>query len=127
MKEKMTDSVSALNWLVANKDNILPGFVGAVPSMKVAGISCFCVFLIGTLLAMIDMYASRKDIKSTKKFRWILIQIFTLYITVKLFPLIQRKVYIVHNLARNKQHYANVFWLKEYMESFRLIDGSIGI
>ena len=125
--KNMTDSVSSLSWLVSNKDSILPGYVPAMPSMKVAGISCLSIFLLGTFIAMIDMYVLRKHAKSTMRLRWILIQLITLYITVKLFPLIQRKVYIMDNLQRNKQHFANVFWLKEYMESFRLIDGSVAI
>lgn len=123
----MTDNVSALNWMVSNKDNILPGYVGALPSMKVAAMTCLCVLLIGTIMAMIDMYRNRKDTKNTMKLRWILIQLFTLYITIKLFPMVQRKVYVIHNLQRNSQHFANVFWLKEYMEAFRLVDSSVGL
>ena len=125
--KKMTDNVPTLNWMVSNKDSILPGYVGAVPSMKIAAMACLCVLLIGTLIAMIDMYRNRKDTRNTMKLRWILVQLITLYITIKLFPMVQRKIYVIHNLQRNSQHFANVFWLKEYMEAFRLVDSSIGI
>jgi hypothetical protein len=95
--------------------------------MKVAAITCLCFLLIGTIIAMIDLYRNRKDTRSTIKLRWILLQLITLYITIKLFPMVQRKVYVIHNLQRNSQHFANVFWLKEYMEAFRLVDSSIAI
>lgn len=123
--KQMTNNVPTLNWMVSNKDSILPGYVGAVPSMKIAAISCLCVLLTGTLIASIDMYRNRKDMRNTMKLRWILVQLITLYITIKLFPMVQRKVYVIHNLQRNSQHFANVFWLKEYMEAFRLVDSSI--
>ena len=51
------------------------------------------------------------------QFRWIVMLCVLLLTCALLYDFVQGKMYGVHMLAANKQHFANVHWLKQYAQS----------
>ena len=116
-----------LEYLFTTGKDVLPGYVGAMPSIKVAlTVSC-SILLIGVIITLIDKQMNSTSDKSTSRYRWIIFLLITVYVASSAYTPVQRKMYMIHNFRRNSQHFANVFWLKEYMEAFNMMNGKVGL
>ena len=51
--------------------------------------------------------------------RWLFIVVITIYVAAVITDFVRDKHYLFESIALNKQHYANVAWLKEYMKALR--------
>ena len=115
---------SSVEYVMRNGQTLLPSYVSAIPSMKTAAI-------ISVLVLVLGMYISRRIHKKNRdgdlleRHVYLLVGVLTLFVTLKLYMILQKKLYVVNNLQANSQHFANVFWLKEYMEAFNLVDGVV--
>lgn len=118
-------ATSNLEYLLTNGQSALPGYVSALPSMQVGIVVVVIIEIIGLIIALVDKLSTKTSNDFVEKYRWLAILLVTTYVAAMCFGPIQRKLYVIHNLKRNSQHFANVFWLKEYMEAFKLVNGTV--
>jgi hypothetical protein len=97
----------------------LPTYVPAFPSMLRGLIVTAVITIIGILVGYFD----RKETKDSKdlvvKTRWVILTLVFLYIGIQIGDLVKDKHYMIQCLALNKQHFANVHWLKQYISALK--------
>lgn len=95
----------------------LPTYVSSMPAM-LAGLGvATVVFLQGAYIVNDDRRenATSKDV--VKRYRWVLLLGVLLGVCGMLSDFVQDRVYAMHMLKLNKQHFANVHWLRHYVRA----------
>lgn len=92
----------------------LPVFVPAMPSLLAGTAGALVVFLIGGRVVREERnrYLETEDL--TKRYRWVVLLGVLLLVCGYVSDAVQNKVYTFSNVALNRQHFANVHWLKVY-------------
>ena len=97
----------------------LPHFVPGLPSLKFALTIGLIVFILGSITALYDRHQTQKSDDVIERTRWLFILAITICVASVVTDFIRDKHYLFASVALNKQHYANVAWLKEYMKALR--------
>lgn len=107
----------AINVFFDRTERMLPTYVGKGPSMLVG----MAVSTIVLFLALPSVVEERKQNGShednVKRLRWIVLLAVVLVSTGVVYDFVQGKVYDVMMIGANRQHVANVHWLKHYRTS----------
>jgi hypothetical protein len=97
----------------------LPEYVPAMPSIMLGlSITIGCTIL-GTVLALMDRRKHQKSNDTLVKYRWIVIVLVFAALGTFVGDYAQDKDYTIRCIRTNRQHYANVHWLTQYMRSAR--------
>jgi hypothetical protein len=110
-----------VNILIDRSSEFLPHYVSRMPSII---ISVFIVVIL--IMICVPMLLDDKNLNNSasstvyQKNRWILFSLLLVVVCVWIQTLVANKVYSLSNYTLNKQHFANVFWLQEYMRSFNV-------
>lgn len=95
----------------------LPVYVSATPAI-VAGLAvATLVFLQGAIVVVDDRRQHTKSSDVTKRYRWVLMLGVLLGVCGMLSEFVQERVYALLMLKMNKQHFANVHWLRQYVRA----------
>lgn len=97
----------------------LPKYVGAMPSIIKGVITTVVISVIGIAIAMIDREKNKESENVINQTRYLLVIVVVFYIANSIGEYVRERDYLIRNIKANSPHYANVFWLKKYMESFR--------
>lgn len=100
-------------------ENELPRYVSIIPSRRAGLKVTLCLFLFFAFLLSIDAFYYRKSQNPYVKYRWIVGLTVTLYVSIKIGLEVQQYLFRIHNLTMNKQHFANIDWLKMYANALR--------
>lgn len=96
----------------------LPKYVSAWPSIKIGLVVMAVVTLFFVVVAMFD----RKHNKSHKNVflqsRWMLCLVCGVIVAHKIGEFVQEKHYTIRCIKTNRQHYANVHWLRLYRRAY---------
>ena len=95
----------------------LPGYVPAFPSLKLGLLVGAIVFLLGLSAALTDRYMTKDSNDIIEKTRWLFVLAITVYVAVIVTDFIRDQHYAYVSLVTNKQHYANIAWLKQYIRA----------
>lgn len=97
----------------------LPEYVPAFPSLVRGLIVTVVVTIIGIIIGLKDKTETSDSKDIVIKTRWIIIILIFLYVGLQVGDIIKDKHYMLQCLALNKQHFANIHWLKEYKNSVK--------
>ena len=75
--------------------------------------------ILGTVLALMDRRKHQKSNDTLVKYRWIVIVLVFAALGTFVGDYAQDKDYTIRCIRTNRQHYANVHWLTQYMRSAR--------
>ena len=117
--KRMVDSKTVDTFFDRSAD-ALPSFVPALPSLKVGLAVGIIIFVLGTLTAITDRENTKSSDDPIEKTRWLFIVAITIYVAAIVTDFVKEKHYAFAAIALNKQHYANVAWLREYIKAFTL-------
>lgn len=98
-------------------EKTLPHYVSATPSMMVAMSATLAVFLQGGITVRADQLQNKDSLDPMKKFRWVIMLAVLLGVCNTLYDFVQEKAYNVAMITMNKQHIANLHWLRQYRKS----------
>jgi uncharacterized membrane protein len=87
--------------------------------MVFAIIATLIVFTQGLASVLEDKSENVKSKDPLKKFRWIIMLAVLLAVCAMLYDFVQEKVYNISMIALNKQHIANLHWIRQYKKSMR--------
>jgi hypothetical protein len=96
----------------------LPQYVPALPSIILGITTAVIIFTTGTLMALWDRHATMKSSNIFIRTRWIITIAIFLFLSGMMGDLIQNKHYLVQCISINRQHFANVHWLRLYSKAF---------
>lgn len=92
----------------------LPKYVPAFSSI-LFGLVVSIVIMIGmAVLAMIDRSRNKKSKNYIDRIRWLLIIALGVILAIKVGDYVQEKHYTIQCIKTNRQHYANIHWLRLY-------------
>lgn len=97
----------------------LPEYVPAFPSLVRGLVVTVVVTIIGIIIGLRDKKETSESKDIVLKTRWIVVVLVFLYIGLQVGDLVKDKHYMIKCLALNKQHYANIHWLKEYRSAIK--------
>lgn len=108
-------TVDAVHAFFDRVENLLPRYVSRLPSMVVGFVvSSVIVYFFRTPI-LEDREANKDEIDPVKRYRWILSMGILFVVTGFVRDAVQQAVYRTMNLRVNGQHFANTFWLREYV------------
>lgn len=119
MSGKQTVNVETVNALFDNMRSLLPAFVPAMPSIKLGIFVTLVITILGLVIALIDKKNQKDNKDVLQKTRWILVALVSLMIGIYIGDYVKDKNYAIRSLNTNKQHFANVHWLKSYIKAYR--------
>ena len=118
MSQSLINS-EAIKTLFEQIDICLPKYVPAMPSI-ILGLSVTLVIIFtGTIISMIDKNRSKKKSDAIQKYRWIIVLIIFAYLGLQVGDLVKDKHYTISSVRLNKQHFANIHWLRLYVDAFK--------
>jgi len=123
--EQTGELAQAVHAFFDRTEKALPYYVPAMPSMVVAIIATLIVFTQGLASVLEDKSENVKSKDPLKKFRWIIMLAVLLAVCAMLYDFVQEKVYNISMIALNKQHIANLHWIRQYKKSMRGPVGSV--
>ena len=112
--------MSDVDKLFSNLKNALPVFVPAMPSIQIGLIVTFIILIIGLFIANNDRKNNKESKDVVAQTRWMIIIGVSVWIATRLGEFVQNKHYTIQCISTNKQHYANVHWLKQYMGPLKM-------
>ena len=92
----------------------LPHYVSARRSIRVGLAASLIVLCIGCPTIYLDQREQRKAPSPIARNRWMLFLGILLWLSSFTGDFVRNKVYTFDMIALNKQHFANVHWLREY-------------
>ena len=102
-----------------NLGEALPHYVPAMPSIYRGLVVTIIISLVGLTIA----YRDKKENEDSKdvivKTRWVVVLLVFVYMGVQIGDIVKDKHYTIECLRLNKQHFANVHWLKEYVAAIK--------
>lgn len=96
----------------------LPKFVPAMPSIILGLVVGLVLLLSGLLLSMWDRYQTKGDPNVFVRTRWIIGIVVAVFVAGMAGDTVQNKHYTIRCIVINKQHFANVHWLRLYRRAF---------
>ena len=104
----------AIQQLFASSGNALPRYVPAMGSIIIGVVVSIILLASGTLAAFIDRAVTKQSTNFITRTRWIVVLILTGIIAVYIGEFVQDKHYTFKCIRLNRQHFANVHWLRLY-------------
>lgn len=111
-------AAEALDLFFDRTSSSLPVFVSRTPSLVISFTLALGVFLMG-LKAIVEDRKNHKESNAIKQFRWVVMLGILLFVCAQLQDFVADKAYMMSNIKRNAQHYANVWWLEKYCDAVR--------
>jgi hypothetical protein len=108
-------SVDAVHAFFDRVENLLPRYVSRTPSMLIAFLVSVTLLYIFRTPILEDREANKDEIDPVKRYRWILWAGILFVVIGFVRDAVQQTVHRTMNLRVNSQHFANTFWLREYM------------
>lgn len=97
----------------------LPTFVSAMPSIYVSVAIVLVPFVQGAQVVRDEYQRSRVSEDAVTRMRWIVLLAVLVGVCGALQSVLQERLYHMHNIARNKQHFANAHWARAYVSAMR--------
>lgn len=107
-------SPEAIQQLFMSSKNALPRYVPAMASIVIGIVVSIALFLTGIVIALIDRVASKGSSSFMTRTRWIVVLLVSAIVAVYIGDFVQDKHYTFKCIKLNRQHYANVHWLRLY-------------
>lgn len=116
----MTSLISpdAIDSFFKNLQGALPVYVPAMPSIILGLTVTVVTIIVGTIIALLDKNGTKDAGEFITKTRWLLIIFIAVLIGGFVGDWMKDRDYLIRCISSNKQHYANVHWLRLYMQSF---------
>ena len=105
---------AAIDRLFDRAQASLPQYISAMPSLVVSLIVTLSIALIGVCVAMVDRGATTEHKNVLVRFRWTLVIIGATVLGFVVGDVVQSKYYTIQCISKNRQHFANVHWLRLY-------------
>ena len=112
-------SPEALTELFRAVNISLPKYVPAMPSIILGLSIMFSMLFIGLVIGGVDARKQRKSKSFVARSRWMLIVLASLVAGILVGNFAEDKHYTVRCIYTNRQHYANVHWLRLYSKAYR--------
>lgn len=113
------DIASAVHILFNRAQHCMPVFVGVGRSLRISLVVVAVLAAAASVPIRADMRQQRTSTDAFKRHRWMLMAAGTTATCVMLQGAIADKLYMVDMYKKNKQHFANVFWLRKYVHAVR--------
>ena len=97
----------------------LPQYVPAFPSLMRGIIVTLLITVMGIVIGLKDKNETSNTKDIVVKTRWILVILIFLYVGLQVGDIVKDKHYMLQCLSTNKQHFANIHWLKEYKNALK--------
>jgi uncharacterized membrane protein len=97
----------------------LPEYVPAFPSLIRGMVVTIVITIIGVILGLRDKNETAESKDIVLKTRWIIVVLVFSYIGLQIGDIVKDKHYMIKCLVLNKQHFANVHWLREYKNAIK--------
>lgn len=109
----------AIQILFEEGSKCLPTFVGRQQSILVATLIVLVVFIVGVVPILEERKRKEEEVDPLKRSRWMVFMCGLLLLCALSHGFIADRVYMFAMYKYNKQHYANVYWLKHYMGALK--------
>lgn len=113
-------SPEVVDTLFARLNDALPVFVSAMPSIRLGMMITFSIIFVCSVLAYFDKKNTKTANDPITKTRWILFVIAGVVIGGYVGDYMKDRDYTIRCITLNKQHYANVHWLKLYRQAYKV-------
>ena len=110
----------SINAIFDNVSRSLPVYIPAMQSIVIGLTVSIVVLLISFRIAYLDMKHRRNETDPMLHSRWIGICLGGIVAGVMLGDFVRDKHYTFQSIYKNKQHFANVHWLKLYAGATRV-------
>lgn len=100
----------------------LPKYVPASPSIFLGLVVTTVVVVASIAYAAVDRSRAKDGVFD--RYRWVVIVLVGVAVGAKLGDYVQEKHYTISCIRENRQHYANVHWLRLYMRAWREVAGA---
>lgn len=107
-------SPEAVRQIFASSTDMLPRYVPAMGSIVVGIVVSIVLLVGGTVAALVDRAATKQANRFITRTRWILVLVLTAIVAVYSGEFVQEKHYTFRCIWLNRQHFANVHWLRLY-------------
>ena len=97
----------------------LPKYVPAFPSLLRGLIVTLIITVVGIIIALKDKKKTHESEDIVIQTRWIIVVLIFLYIGLQVGDIVKDKHYMIQCLTLNRQHFANIHWLKEYKKAIK--------
>lgn len=113
-------SPEAINEVYQKLRLSLPVYVPAMPSIILGLVTMFTIMIIGGVIGKRDADKNKENTSFIVRSRWLLIVLVAVVCGILIGDFVEDKHYTIRCIAANRQHYANVHWLRLYMRSYRV-------
>tara|TARA_B110001452_G_C15193608_1_gene414358 strand:- start:386 stop:796 length:411 start_codon:yes stop_codon:yes gene_type:complete len=100
-------------------ENICPRHVPRRPSHLVALITFNVMLILGIEAVAMERRMHHDSLDPVLRLRWIVMLLAFLGVSVYVATFVGTLVYKADSIKLNEQHFANVFWIGEYLKAFR--------
>ncbi len=98
----------------------LPVYVPAMPSIVLGLVTMSIVLVAGAILGARDATKNKHNTSFLVRSRWLLVILVSVICGILIGDFVEDKHYTIRCITANRQHYANVHWLRLYMRSYRV-------
>lgn len=108
---------SPMHILFDRIENMLPRYVGFLPAMVISLLVSVALFVLGCSMAKRDYDDTRKSEDPFLRQRWAVFLVTSGIVCYLLQGFLFERIFMYQLVMRNRQHFANLFWLKKYVEA----------
>ncbi len=98
-------------------ENMLPRYVGLMPALVISMLVSVALFVLGCSMAKRDYDDSRKSEDPFLRQRWAVFLVTSAVVCYLLQGFLFERIFMYQLVAKNRQHFANLFWIKKYFEA----------
>ena len=95
----------------------LPKYISALPSILTGAIVGLGIFSIGAGIALFDRKKNKDSDDIVYRLRWLLILLIVITVATFCKEFVTDTVYSFDSVYINRQHYANLHWIRKYKKS----------
>lgn len=111
-------TADVVNEIFAKFQSCLPEYVPAMPSIILGMIVTGVMLVAGVVAALVDRHLTRNK-QFVVRVRWIVLVIVAVVVSSFVGTYVQERHYTIRCITTNRQHYANVHWLRAYSLSLQ--------
>lgn len=97
----------------------LPVYVSKIPAMIAGLVVVYVILQLSLPEVWEERRSQRKNDDQWKRLRWLAMLIVVVVVCNFSYDFVERRVLDVMTLFANKQHVANIFWLRRYRDAMR--------
>lgn len=97
----------------------LPVYVSRMPSMITGLVVGLIVLILGLPTVHLDRRKHEDSATFALEYRWVVLLMGLLTMSYTIMNVVQDQLFLIAMIRENKQHFANTYWVREYLRGLR--------